>query len=524
MAAPIRQRIDRAWRELLGYPGPKRGRRETFLGATANRLYDNWRATTAQVDAEVRARGRLLRARARDLNTNDEYVGNFRRLLVNNVLGHRGFELQPMVKTAAGALDMATNRRIAAAWGEWETERVTTDGQHTWHSLCKLVLVTSRIEGECFIRVIRGGPFNTWGLAFETIDADLIDETMNRSGFRKADGTWSNEVRMGIEVDQFGRRVGYHVWERPRSVYEEASRLRYFVPNSEMIHLMDPLRFHQTRGFSALNPVMLTTHRRNNMDEAEEVATIVGASKMGIIQSKDTAQLGETVTQNKIEVDTEPGTWLQLDPGWEANTWDPDHPNPNLWQFMKYLLRRVASGLGVGYNAMASDFEGVTWTSLRQSNLTDRDEWRQLQRWFTDFFLVAVYPHWLEATLYSGKLSLESFDVRRYLAAHWQPRGWESVQPLDDIQADERKIALGLTTRTQLAAERGGNFERNLQRLAEENRLAEEAGVDVSGVLEPPTPSQPDPPDSAAKAAEGAAGSNGKKKSLRALAREGGRF
>lgn len=515
MRRPFLERVTRALQELGGSnPEPVR-KRQAFRGATYNRLYEDWVTTNRQIDEEVRGDIRLLRSRGRDLARNDSYARQFLRLKINNILGHKGFDLQPQVMNSRGMPDEEANRGIRDAWIRWSTSRVSVDGQLSWHALVKLCIRTLEAEGEAFLHVVRGWPFNDWRLALEPIDADLVDETFNRSG-----DALRNEIRMGVEIDPVGRRVGYWVLRRPRHLYGYTAVDRYFIPAEDMIHLMDPLRFNQTRGVSRLNSEMLTSHRRDGTEEAELVATHVGASKMGILETQEGSQLGELDDDQPMDIEANPGTFVQLAKGWKMTPWNPEHPNTGLKDFLKYLLRRIASGWGVGYNAMANDYEGVTWTSLRQNNLVDRDEWRQEQRFWIEALYEPFYPIWMNAALLSGQLPLGSFDARRFLRANWQPRGWESVQPVDDVDAAEREVALGINTRTRLAAERGRDFEENLRQLAREKELAAAAGVDVDGVKRPAVSQQVDPGTEAGT--NGSTNGNGTKGAARGALLQGG--
>jgi capsid protein len=56
------------------------------------------------------------------------------------------------------------------------------------------------------------------------------------------------------------------------------------------------------------------------------------------------------------------------------------------------------------------------------------------------------------------------------------------VAPKEDVETAERMLRLGLTSRQRLCAEQGVDFEEIIEELAHEKDVAEEAGIDISGV------------------------------------------
>jgi capsid protein len=87
------------------------------------------------------------------------------------------------------------------------------------------------------------------------------------------------------------------------------------------------------------------------------------------------------------------------------------------------------------------------------------------------------------------------------------PRGWSYIDPLKDVQADEKAIRCGLKTQAQVVAEQGGDLEELMTaRKAEIDRADElelqfdsnPADDDTSGYVEPTIPAM-DATEDAAK-------------------------
>ena len=145
--------------------------------------------------------------------------------------------------------------------------------------------------------------------------------------------------------------------------------------------------------------------------------------------------------------------------------------------FVKAILRKISAGLDVSYASLTGDLTQVNYSSIRAGLLAERDVWRTLQGWMIDHFLRRVYRSWLRWALTSGALVLPSRNVSRWTEHRWQPRGWQWVDPLKDIQAALAAVQGGLDSRTRIAAEQGRDFEEILQDLAREKQLTEEYGI-----------------------------------------------
>lgn len=489
MKRPLQKRVRRAfqlaWREL-------RGQRGVFDGAGVHRLLLDWIAQTRSADEEVRGDIRMLRARARELGRNNSYVKRYFRLLVTNVVGPMGIKLQAQV-WAGDQPDTKTNAAIEAAWNAWANAPVTVDGRLTLRRFEKLIIKTVACDGEAFVRLWRGFEGNAHGLALQAIDADLIDETFNRS--RR--GT-QNEIRMGVEIDVIGRPVGYWVWN---AVGTDLVRERYFVPAAEMLHLYDPERVNQTRGVTWVHSVMVPAHMLNAYEESEAVAARIGASKMGLFEKRADSLAGDLAASSKpATMEANPGTFEIVPDGYEFKAWEPDHPTAQFPAFIKQMLRKIASGFSVFYNVLANDAEGVSYSTMRSFALVERDDWRSIQQDFIDMWRRPLYAAWLGMALLTGSLTLPSRDPSRYLAVRHRPRGWQWIDPEKEARAAVISIQNGLGTRTGFLAEKGEDIEDVFAELAREQALAEEYGINVSG--ETPA-SQKDPADGSDEAASG---------------------
>jgi lambda family phage portal protein len=470
---PLRKRLVRAaeaaWREMSGK------QRSDYAGAGGHRLLLDWIAQAKLADEEIRGDLKLLRSRARELSRDNSYVKRYFKLLKNNVIGPTGITLQGRVKVGKD-FDTETNSMIEAAWNDWAKRPVTLDGKLTLRRLEKLLIKTVACDGEAFVRIWAGFAGNRHGLALQPIDAGMIDETLNRA----RQGS-QNEIRMGVEVDSIGRVVGYHLLTNLDSYRASVGRQYEFVPARDMLHLYDPDRVNQTRGTTWLHAVMVPSHMLNAYEESEAVAARIGASFGGFFMPKEDSPAPDLTGENApAEMEAAPGTFQIGPAGHEFTQFSPEHPTAQFSAFVKQLLRKIASGLGVFYNVLANDAEAVTYSTMRSFALIERDDWRDIANDFIDMWRKPLYESWLDSAMMVGMFPADFSHFGRYLAVEHQSRGWNWIDPEKEAKGAVIAVHNGLDTLTRIHAEKGRSIEDVFAERAQELELAKKFGIPLA--------------------------------------------
>lgn len=481
--------------DRLVSPRAERGRlsRSAYKGAEHHRLVADWVTSLLHPDDELRWTLRKLRARSRDLTRNNAYGERFLDLLKTNVIGHQGIRLQAQVRNNNGDLNQRINDTIETGWREW-AQSPTVSGRGTLSDFAGLALETMARDGEMFVRMWKGFDGNRFSFGLEPVDADQVDELMNR-----APGTNQNEIRLGVEVNDYGRPVAYHIWNRPPSYTMSAiGRERERIDASEILHLGIGRRANQTRFAPWFTPVIMPLRMLDAYIENELVASRISAAKMGFFVRKEGGQgdfSGSEDGSEDITLEANPGTFDFAPEGYELSTFDPDHPSTAFGDFVKNALMTVAVGLGISYNALAGDLEKVSYSSMRSGILGDRDRWRMLQQYLIDALYRPVYAEWLNMALLSGAVRLDSRDFRKFLDVRMIPRGYAWVDPQKDTTAATTGIAWGLTSRTHELATQGLDTEQIADDLAEEKKLADAKGISIDGSTADAAAPEPEPED-----------------------------
>jgi lambda family phage portal protein len=264
------------------------------------------------------------------------------------------------------------------------------------------------------------------------------------------------------------------------SEYTTSPNARIRVPADQVIHAYRPDSAMQTRGIPWATPAMYLMNMHRGYLEAEVTAARVGACQMGIVTNSAGDEFeGEGRNEDEtVKLDAQPGGFLQLSQGQDFKSFAPQHPATAFPAFVKEVVRRIAAALGVSYNSLAEDLEGVNFSSIRAGLQNERDMWRVHQKWMIESFHKRVFRQWLSAAVMAGRIDIsvrDEDDVAEQMV--WHPRGWPWVDPLKDTQSNLEDVQNGFTSRSRVLAERGMDLEDVLNELKYEEELIRSLGL-----------------------------------------------
>lgn len=470
-----------------------------YAAAQVNRLTQGWSTVSASANSDIHRSLDAVRARSRKLANDDEYVKKWLAMVTTNVVGPVGFRFQARVYDGPAKPDTLANNAIETAWDKFCKKGVCdVTGRMGMVGLQQLAIKACARDGEFLIQIIRGkNASNPFGLALQVLDIDRLDTTLN-----KAPEGSHGAIRMGVEINQFGRPVAY--WLRnahPGDLYQATSGVQgnrwVRVPAEDIIHEFVADRPEQTRGMPWAHAAMIRLNNLGGYEEAAVIAARVGASKMGFFTTPDgQAEVVSTGTDDgtadgALMMEADPGTFQTLPDGVKFESFNPDYPTAMYADFVKANLRGIASGLGVAYHALANDLEGVSFSSIRSGTLEERDAWMLIQEWFSASFLDRVFDEFLKTALAFGQITMPNGSalpvakIDKFTPHAWQPRRWEWVDPLKDIEADIAAINAGLKSPQSVAAKLGLDYEDLLIEIKAATDLRKAMGVELANTPNP---------------------------------------
>jgi len=452
-----------------GYTLPGPPKKRSFAGAQVSNLTHSMSNTPKPIDVDIRNGLRRLKARARNEALNNDHVKRFIALVKTNVIGHQGVTLRCRFIDPDGKEDVLANKAVEDAFIDWGRKgSCDVTGKLSWKMSQRLYIENIARDGEVLIHRVRNWAGNDYGYALQFLDTELLDVDYNG----KFNG---NDIRMSVELNEWRRPVAYHLITTSHTAddYLHMGRRYRRIPAEDIIHEFLPEWVWQTRGFPWMSAALLRLNMLQGYEDSELVASRVAASKMGFFEQTEESAMdatgavppmgtGEKDAQGNFVTDAEPGTFEILPEGYKLSQFDPQHPNAAFGDFVKAMLRAISAGLGVPYNSLANDLEGVNLSTMRHAAVDERSAWMALQDWVVESFHDVVYRDWLETTLLRGavKISgrpLNSARRQKYQRISWKPRRWPMVDPDKEMKANEKAFDWKVKSPQQVILDQGGD-------------------------------------------------------------------
>lgn len=401
------------------------------------------------INPALAAGGSIIRRRAAHLARNNPHIAaGVARLAANLV----GTGITPQSEHP----DRAVRRQIESLWWRWQ-EGADLAGLSDFSGMQALAVRGMVETGEAFVRLLPGGDGLAVPLQLQVIGPDQVPIDVVQD---LADG---RRIRCGVELDAAGRRLAYQVYrDRPGEGAFGLDALR--IPAADLVHMFEPLVDGQLRGVSWLSSVLLRALELDGYEDAtiakQKVAALLSAF---IVDPNGSAGplVTSKVTDAIAKTGLAPGRLHVLSPGQDVRFSSPPTAT-DYGPFTKAQLRAIAAGLGLTYEQLTGDLEGVNYSSIRAGLIEFRRRAEAVQHQIIIHQLCRpVWRRFVTVAVLSGALPARDFerDPEMYLRATWTPPAWDWVDPLKDTQAEVAAIEAGLKSRRQAAAERGVDVE-----------------------------------------------------------------
>jgi lambda family phage portal protein len=442
-----------------------------FDAASRRDRTSGWHTTGASANNEIGPALNLLRDRCRDLARNDAYISRAMNVIRTNVVGTG---IRP-------SLD--GEQPIEARWKQWaDTPACDADGVHDLYGLQGLAMRAVAESGEV---LIRWRPRRTEDnlpvpLQLQIIEADHLDTSKDGVADRN-----SHRWVQGVEFDGRGKRVAYwihrnHPGDRAFAGLLESVR----VPADQILHLYRVDRPGQVRGVPWAAPVAIRTRELKDYEDAQllrqkiaacfaafEHDSPYGAEDLSKISPAGGGEGSESDGSLGDEM-IEPGMIHRLAAGKTVAFSQPPSIQ-NYDEFVKRQLRAIAVGLGLSYEALAGDLQGVSFSSGRMGHLEFQ---RNIQSWQASIMITQfcrpVWGWFLEAAKLMGE-RVPGVDHS------WITPRREMIDPTREVPATIAAIRGGLGTLTDAIRAMGKDPEEVFRTLARERALLAELGLTV---------------------------------------------
>jgi lambda family phage portal protein len=430
--------------------------RNAFQAATQSRLTNNWYHPLLSASKEMQYDYKRLKQVSRYLSNNDVYTSRYLDLIQTHIVGPQGIQLQPRLTDPNGEMNVMANTEILDNWNEW-CKNCSYDGKLSFVEIEQLIIRSVAMDGEMFIRFVKGPTVNEFGFALLPIESDLLDIDYNQ--YASPDGT---VIIQGVEQDQkTGAPIAYWFWSRnPNDSAIALPLKRIRVPAEEVIHIYKIKRAGQVRGLPWITPAMFSLAKLHEYLDAEIVAAQAAASTFATIEtpSSDSSQFIAPEGYANEQLNVEIGSAIRLAPGESLKAFTSTHPTNAFESFVKAMLQGISSALNVPYASLSGDTSQESYASGRIQVIEARDMYRNLQTWFTRIFHERVYKMWIDTVMERGLIDLPSLTIDEVDDVIFRPRGWAWADPKKDADGVQTLIDLNMKSKTQLCAEQGVDF------------------------------------------------------------------
>jgi len=463
-----------------------------YEAASGGRRTSGWRATSSDATASMRDALSKLRNNARDLVRNNPHATSALDVIADHVVGW-GIVAKPS----------DGNTRAAEAWDRWaSTPACDADGRLDFYGLQKLAQRTITESGEVLVRqrIRRLGDTDSMGkplplpLQIQVFEPDYIDTL--KTGITLPNG---GRIVAGIEYDFLGRRVAYWLFpEHPGSEIFGGATTSRRIPAQGILHVFRTLRPGQGRGASWFSPVILKMRDFDEYDDAQLMKQKVAALLGVVVTDIDgTARpFGSTDSAQPTWDYLEPGGIHHVGPGTEVDVIQP----ARVAEFRDYAgvtLRTIAAGLGISYEDMAGDYDGLPFSAARMSRIR---HWARVEDWRWQTLIPQLCaPVWswvMQTAAVVGQVPAEIGP------ATWTAQPPPMLDPTSEATAYRDLVRGGFLSWSEAIRERGYDPKAVLAEIAKDFGAIESLGivldsnpkqVSAAGLVQSVDPTAPKP-------------------------------
>lgn len=510
--APVRAKRSRTSRRLAAESAaPSMAAHRGAASGRDDHYFTQWHPGLGSADADLLADLPNLTARSRDLGRNNGLMAGAMQTHRDNIVGAvLRLSANPEYRL------LGLNREQAREWGNTVEPRFRSWGDTTEcdaQRTCTLLgiahqaLTGAMLNGDAIVLPLwlprREARWSTRLLVVES-------DRLSTPPWLSANPT----VRAGIETDQYGAPVAYHIQRyHPGDLcgsyavhtggFQQWERIPAFTAwgRRRVIHLHDKDRTGQSRGKPLVSAVIRDFKMAGDYSSNELQASVANSLVAAFLESDLSQEASQSLFGEKprdewnMSVDEargslqslrhlKPGAIIPLPVGARLSSYSPGRPNAAFEAFMLAVLRHIAAGMNMSYELLLKDFSKTNYSSARATLL---EVWRYFsgrRRWLTDVLLRPVYELWLEEAVNAGEVEAPDFYANSYAWSRCRfifgGRGW--VDPVKEAQASVLRMNAGLTTLEQECAEQGADYEEVLDQLAIEKSMKEARGLSTEPV------------------------------------------
>lgn len=484
-----------------------------------------WHPPVVSADKEIGSEKVLLDARGRDMIRNDGYAAGATAVWQDSVVGGQfrlnaapDYEMLGLTEEWAEEFQNFVEKKFSL-WAE--SSRNWPDATRTLNftGLVRLAIASFLYTGEILATAEWARkstrPYRTM---IQLIDPDRLS---NPDGVGD-----SRTMKRGVEKDQYGAPIAYHIRRAHPSEYNDNARYEFrrvpaFQPwgRKTVIHIFEPLRIDQSRGVAAMVSVLKQMKMTKKYQDIVLQNAVVNATYAATIESELPSEAvyemlgaGNSNTDafianylSQISTYASSAKNLHIDgakiphlfPGTKLKMQNAASPGGVGSNFEESLLRHIAASLGLSYEQFSRDYTKTNYSSARASMAETWKHMNAKKAMVADRFANAVYMLWLEEELSKGEVPLppgapnfwDGLNAEAYSKCTWIGASRGQIDEKKETEAAVMRIERGLSTYERECAQLGQDFREVFAQRAREKKLMDSYGLEF-GEPKPATAGQ----------------------------------
>lgn len=484
-----------------------------------------WRASSKTPQEDIDKNIPVLRQRSRSLYMSAPLAVSAIKTNRTNIVGE-GLRLKSTIDADFLRMtpDQAADwqRRAEREFELWAQSKFCDSTRvNNFYEIQQVACMSWLMNGDACVLLEYEKPTRTlpYGLRIHLIESDRVstpNSTGNNVYLYATNPDNGNRIFNGVEVDGNNRVVAYHIcstypnsnlyskkeWKRVKAFGEHTN-----VPNVLMIYETE--RAEQYRGVPYLAPVIESLKQLTRYSEAEQMAAVInGFFTVFIKSTRGTSEIGFTgvtdeddrIADGDRNYELGPGLVNVLNPDEEIDIADAKRPSSNFDAFVTSLAKYVGAALEIPVEILTKQFSS-NYSASRAALLEAWKAFRMKRAWLAADFCQPVYEIFLTEAIANNRLKAPGFFLdplirKAYCGAQWNGPAQGQIDPVKEVNAAEKRISIGISTRQRETIEMmGGDFDSNVTQLARENQMMKAAGLLASGTKKIPENKQPEKSD-----------------------------
>lgn len=429
----------------------------------------------------------LVRKRCRESHVNSPVTASLVAEIESGVVGS-GVQVQ--FKHSVKKHQRMANK----LWDEWtKGKNFSSDGELSFKQMQGLLVQELAVVGETFVKknmeeVGSSDLASMVPISYQLMPPDQLYDQVDFGRKLVETPKEYDDLKFikGIGYNKKGRKKAYIFYEDD---YEGDSTFSYtylakaekkVLSADEVHHVYNRKEIRYRRGWPLVGTAIAYAHLLKLLDEAQLSKQVVAAmfaafvhdnsAEFSMEQIKD-AEEGDEGASFDYDAEIQSGTMYELPTGKEITFADAPEAR-DYKDFDMAILRKIASTVGVSYEALASNHSDANYSAARQSSLNaSRRLYKFRENVLIDQFVEPVISDFKS---YLNAMAILPTDGLTYEI--YRP-GKIIIDPAKEVVPKIKEIRAGLKSWSEAVRESGRNPEELLEQIAEDQKALDKLGL-----------------------------------------------